>query len=598
VFKKLSVAQKLGGGFGILTVLVGVLGILAWLSIDGFTRQEEALGTLVEATMLADRADREVVDFQRLLFNHVSEEDSAQMASIEEEIDATEKDVKDALTKLRELEIPPNVVEKIDSVEAKLGAFFSPAAQVLDLSRANKSPEALVVIHAEQTQAMIELQAELGAILALNRDGYQHMLAADKAQAALVTAVLLGMVVVSLALSLVLGFVLIRTIRRPLAQAVGLAGAIIQGDLTYKVDPKALEAQDEFGKLMRALNHMQEDLAHSVSQIETSAGTLEQIGGQLGQAIEDTVEAVGSIGQNVEEVNGKVQNQAASVTETSATINQIVKSIEGLQVDIDNQASAVTQSSASIEQMMSNIQSVTKNVEQMGDEFTKLVGASDDGKAKLLTVADKVRLVSAQSRKLLEANGVIKGIAAQTNLLAMNAAIEAAHAGEAGRGFAVVADEIRKLAEMAAKQSGEISKDIASILKEITTVVSATGDSEKAFGTILAEIAVLNRYEQEVKQAMLEQSEGSRQILEAIAQINEITTHVKDSATEITEGSRSIRTEMQNLAAVSEELNVSMHQIDDGTKRIRTSTIVLEQVGQRNAEQVTALAGVVTKFKL
>jgi len=247
---------------------------------------------------------------------------------------------------------------------------------------------------------------------------------------------------------------------------------------------------------------------------------------------------------------------------------------------------------------MSNIQSVTKNVEQMGEEFAKLLGASDDGRAKLATVAEKVKIVGSQSQKLLEANEVIKGIASQTNLLAMNAAIEAAHAGEAGRGFAVVADEIRKLAELSAQQSGEISKDITSILEEITTVVSATGDSEKAFGVILEEIGILDRYEQEIKLAMLEQRDGSKQILEAISEINAITSRVKDNVTEITEGSRSISHEMNNLASVSEELNASMHQIDDGTKQVRSATVLLEEVGQRNAEQITALAGVVIKFTL
>jgi methyl-accepting chemotaxis protein len=590
--------MKLGGVIGLLTLLIAVLCLISWLSVDSLTHQEQAMATLVESTVLADRADINIVDYQRLLFNHITESDNAKMTAIEDKLDADEKAITDSLDAFKKLPVPQTVIDKVTAVEAKLSAFISPAAQIKALSHADKNQDALDVVYTRQAPAMEELEATLDALIKDTQDAYAHMLVADQAQASLVLVLVLTVVLASLAAAITLGLLLIRMLRRPLEVALALSGAIIQGDLTYRVDPKALEAQDEFGKLMRGLNHMQEDLAHSVRQIDASSKALEQIGGQLGQAIEDTVDAVGSIGQSIEEVNGKVQNQAASVTETSATITQIVKSIEGLQVDIDNQASAVTESSASIEQMMSNIQSVTRNVEQMGEEFVKLVGASDDGKSRLSTVTDKVRLVNEQSRKLLEANGVIKGIAAQTNLLAMNAAIEAAHAGDAGRGFAVVADEIRKLAEMAAKQSGEISKDIASILKEIALVVGAAGDSERAFGTILEEINVLNRYEQEVKQAMLEQSEGSRQILEAIAEINEITSHVKDSATEITEGSRSIRSEMQNLASVSEELNASMHQIDDGTKTIRTSTTLLEEVGQRNTEQVTALAGVVTKFTL
>jgi len=173
---------------------------------------------------------------------------------------------------------------------------------------------------------------------------------------------------------------------------------------------------------------------------------------------------------------------------------------------------------------------------------------------------------------------------------------EAAHAGEAGRGFAVVADEIRKLAESASLQSGEIDRDISTILNEIATVAASANDSDRAFARILEEIALVNQFEQDIKRSMLDQSTGSRQIVESIGRINETTAHVRDSSIEITEGSRAIRTEMQHLAALSEDLNSTMHHIEAGADRIRAASGSLDQVGGSNAEQITALAKVVGKF--
>ncbi|HAE21927.1 MAG TPA: hypothetical protein DCG47_06330 [Spirochaetaceae bacterium] len=368
-----------------------------------------------------------------------------------------------------------------------------------------------------------------------------------------------------------------------------------EGDLTKRL---GLKAKDEIGQLSRSFDLFAGKLADIIRGIQSAVAELKENGARLDGGVGEASAAVGRIDGAIDGVMNKALDQAASVEELSSTIEQIGRNIESLDRMIERQRNGVSESSASIEEMVGSMGSISKNVDSFGSYMERLVASSDTGRAKLNGVGELVRDIAARSQLLLDANKVIQSIAAQTNLLAMNAAIEAAHAGDAGAGFAVVAAEIRNLAELSAGRSKEIARNVATIRDGIDSVVGSSGEAEQAFAEILEHVHRVSDIEAEVKQAVEEQNAGTRQVLEALALIRNITDEVRGASSEMTQGAGAMGKEMRALLAITEELKQSMQEIAAQSESIKAVTEQVASIGAYNAKLMLCVEAGTNRFKI
>ena len=367
-------------------------------------------------------------------------------------------------------------------------------------------------------------------------------------------------------------------------------------DYTQEAIP--IISRDEFGFLSTGLNNFQHTTAALLHQIVDEAHNLTLLGNELASNMTQTASTVHQMSTNIENVKHQALKQSTSVTETAASIQEIVRTIQHLNNSIDNQAASVARSSTAIEQMAAHISSVTQWLEKNSVLMKQAHEQTINGKKGAHMANETIAQIAERSGALLETSQVIQNIASQTNLLAMNAAIEAAHAGEAGKGFAVVADEIRKLAEesnVQGKRIGEVIKESLQIIEQITL---AGGGAEKTFDQVYELVNSLAAQEAEILASMREQENANKDILEAVKEINTATEEVQSGASDMLKGGERTLAKIQRLDEFVSTVTASMNEVSAGAVQINSAVQEVHLITQKNKHSIDNLAGEVAQFKV
>ena len=396
-------------------------------------------------------------------------------------------------------------------------------------------------------------------------------------------------------LTLLLVSFLSQMVTRPVARAVPQLRSLMSGDLTTRVETHGV---DEVARALDTINRLAESVDTSIRHSTEGVSTASELAARLDSQAEGQRSSVATATANVEDVTSRAGELREKVDAAASATEEISRTLENLESTIGQQSTAVEETASSSEELGATAENVVQVSEKRRDAAQELKTVIGDGRTRLDEAERTMSELSGKIGDLEDLNKVIANLAAQTNLLAMNAAIEAAHAGDAGAGFAVVASEIRSLAESASRNASDSSNFLKETAAGIEQGTKVMGSVRESFDRIEGETGSVVESMEEIVSAAREMNDSARNISEMMLRVKESNSDVVSGVTQINEGVQEINTTSQTTREVANETSQTLSGVSSEMSGVSERARQVAEIAVKLRTSAENLAGELSQYRI